>query len=313
MTILVLRALGLGDFLTSLPALRALRRAHPDAQILLGAPPRLEPLVELCGAVDVLVPAEPLRPVHIREPGLAVNLHGRGPESHRVLLATRPTRLIAFANAAVPESTRMPPWNSDEHEVDRWCRLLEAFGIPADRSDLGLQVPPLEPPPAAVRATLIHPGAASAARRWPLERWAQVACAELAAGHRVAISAGPDETLLASELATRIGARSESVVAGDLMTLAAAVAAARVVVCGDTGVAHLATALGTPSIVLFGPTSPDAWGPPSWHPHVALWAGHRGDPHATSPDSGLLAITASQVIDALEALGEGVVPTSPGG
>ncbi len=60
----------------------------------------------------------------------------------------------------------------------------------------------------------------------------------------------------------------------DLVELAAAVAAAGRVVCGDTGVAHLATALGTPSVVLFGPTSPARWGPPADRPqHRVLWAG----------------------------------------
>jgi ADP-heptose:LPS heptosyltransferase len=75
-------------------------------------------------------------------------------------------------------------------------------------------------------------------------------------------------------------------------------AAARVA-CGDTGVAHLATALGTPSVVLFGPTPPQEWGPPPNPRHTALWAGSRGDPHATEPDRGMLAIEPPAVIEAL--------------
>jgi ADP-heptose:LPS heptosyltransferase len=86
----------------------------------------------------------------------------------------------------------------------------------------------------------------------------------------------------------------------DLLTLAATIANARGVICGDTGVAHLATAFGTPSVVLFGPTPPSEWGPPPSRPqHRALWAGRRGDPHGAEPDPGLLAITAADVIDAL--------------
>lgn len=302
--VLVLRALGLGDFLTGLPALRAVRMGFPGARIMLAAPPALEPLVALSGAVDELVPAEPLAAVAVEEPDLAVNLHGRGPQSHRVLLGTRPRRLIAFEHPEVPESRGLPSWLPDEHEVDRWCRLLDESGIPATRDQLRLATPSTAPPAAAAGATLIHPGAASPARRWPAERWAEVARSELRAGRRVAVSTGPSELELASQVARLTGLGDEVLVSGDLLCLAAAVAAAAVVVSGDTGVAHLATALGAPSVVLFGPVPPEHWGPPRWHPHVALWAGHVGDPHGEAPDPGLLAITPQQVAEAIESLRE---------
>jgi ADP-heptose:LPS heptosyltransferase len=87
-----------------------------------------------------------------------------------------------------------------------------------------------------------------------------------------------------------------------LLELAAAVAAAGRVVCGDTGPAHLATAFGTPSVVLFGPTPPAEWGPPPGGPHIALWAGRRGDPHAQAPDPGLLELGPADVAAALARL-----------
>ncbi|MFD0888435.1 glycosyltransferase family 9 protein, partial [Streptosporangium algeriense] len=74
-------------------------------------------------------------------------------------------------------------------------------------------------------------------------------------------------------------------------------------VCGDTGVAHLATALSTPSVVLFGPTPPARWGPPPGESrHVVLWSGRTGDPFATRPDPGLLAITPADVLAAITTL-----------
>jgi ADP-heptose:LPS heptosyltransferase len=74
------------------------------------------------------------------------------------------------------------------------------------------------------------------------------------------------------------------------------------VACGDTGVAHLATALGTASVVLFGPTAPAAWGPPRDRPrHTVLWAGRTGDPHGSQPDPGLLEIETDDVVAALAA------------
>src|SRR5207237_1040026 len=71
-----------------------------------------------------------------------------------------------------------PAWREHEHEVERWCRLLVESGIAADPSDRGLAVPPVPAPPAAVGATIVHPGASAPARRWPAERFAAVARAE---------------------------------------------------------------------------------------------------------------------------------------
>ncbi|WP_162795410.1 glycosyltransferase family 9 protein, partial [Nonomuraea lactucae] len=73
---------------------------------------------------------------------------------------------------------------------------------------------------------------------------------------------------------------------------------ARLVVSGDTGVAHLASAFRAPSVVLFGPVSPALWGPPPGGRHVALWAGLNGDPHGDRVDPGLLEIGVSEVVDA---------------
>jgi ADP-heptose:LPS heptosyltransferase len=81
------------------------------------------------------------------------------------------------------------------------------------------------------------------------------------------------------------------------------VAAARVVVCGDTGVAHLATAYRRPSVVLFGPVSPALWGPPPRPQHVVLWHGDgAGDPWGTALDPALARVTVAEVTDALDTL-----------
>ena len=293
------RALGLGDLLTGVPALRALRDAYPEHRLVLAAPPALAPLAELTGAVDAVADtaalAVPAPSLHGAD--LAVNLHGRGPESHRALLAARPRRLIAFAQAdAWPAG---PAWRAREHEAARWCRLLSESGIPADPARLDLPVPPWDPPDGLRGVTLVHPGAASRARRWPPERWAAVAAAERRAGRKVVVTGSAAERGLAETVARGAGLPAGAVLAGrtDLRALAALVAHAERVLCGDTGLAHLATAFGVPSVVLFGPTPPAEWGPPPERAqHVALHRGGRGDPHADTPDPGLLAITVADVL-----------------
>jgi ADP-heptose:LPS heptosyltransferase len=298
--LVVYRALGLGDLLTAVPALRALARAFPEHRRLLAGPAALAPLAALTGTVDEVVDAAPLAPLPevLHRADIAVNLHGRGPQSLAVLQAARPGLVISFGPPP------RPLWRPGEHEVARWCRLLSESGITADPRDLRIDPPGIEPPAAARGATLIHPGAASAARRWPPERWAAVARVERATGGRVVVTGSAGERELAARVAAAAGLPDSAVLAGttDLAGLAAAVAAADRVLCGDTGVAHLATALGTPSVVLFGPTAPNEWGPPPDPRHVVLWAGRCGDPHADEPDPGLLQITVPAVVAALAAL-----------
>jgi ADP-heptose:LPS heptosyltransferase len=108
------------------------------------------------------------------------------------------------------------------------------------------------------------------------------------------------------------GLPGDDVLAGrtPLPVLAALIADAALVLCGDTGVAHLATAYGTPSVRMFGPVPPALWGPRTDHDrHVCLWAGTTGDPHADRPDPGLLRVTTEAVLEALDALG--TLPAAP--
>jgi ADP-heptose:LPS heptosyltransferase len=304
--LVVLRALGLGDLLTAVPALRALQRVVDGRRLLL-TPAALAPLAEPLGyeILDVhgVQAVPPTLPGDAAAAELAVNLHGRGPESHRALARLQPERLLAFAMG----DHDGPAWRDDEHEVARWCRLLAWAGIEADPSDLAIEPPAVELPSALGGVTVVHPGASSGARCWPGPRWVEVIRAERGAGRRVVVTGGAEERVRARWIATAAGLPGDAVLAGrtNVAELAALVAGAGRVVCGDTGVAHLATALATPSVVLFGPTSPERWGPPRDRAiHRVLWAGRTGDPHGRRPDPGLLAIEAEAVVTALAALPE---------
>lgn len=297
MRVLVLRALGLGDLLTAVPALRGLRNTFRSAHLQLACPAALAPLARLTEAVDEVVDVGPLQPlpaagagVDVHGAELAVNLHGRGPQSTALLRATRPRRLLAWGVDG-------RQWRPDEHEVHRWCRLLAESGIEADPNDLDVTGPALASP--VPGATLIHPGAGRPTRRWPVERWAAVARALQSTGHQVVVTAGPGEGDLAAAVAARAPG-AQVVAPSGVLQLAAVVASARLLVSPDTGVAHLATALRTPSVVLFGPTPPQLWGPPANRPqHRALWAGRQGDDAAPDIDPGLLRLTIDDVLAAL--------------
>lgn len=315
--VLVLRALGLGDLLAGVPALRGVRRAFPGHQVVLAQPPGLTELALATGAVDAVLAAEaPGRAVPDLghwpgpPPDVAVDLHGNGPESRDALAALHPRRLLAHA---CPDG---PPWLGHANERDRWCAFLHGYGIPADPRDLRLPRPATPSP--APGAVVVHPGAASGSRRWPAERFAAVVRCLRAAGHHVVLTGGPGEDALVRSVAERSGQPGHDALTGGLPLgqLSALVAEASLVLSGDTGLAHLAVAYGTRSVTLFGPVSPRLWGPPSGPDHLALWRpGPPGDPHGRTPDARLLRLRTGEVAAACLALLRGARghrrPTGP--
>ncbi|MDQ6697010.1 MAG: glycosyltransferase family 9 protein [Actinomycetota bacterium] len=320
--VVVLRALGLGDLCTAVPALRGLRRRFPDHRLTVLTPQALWPLAGLTDVLDELIDqpdlAAPL-PRAACEPELAVNLHGCGPQSTRLLADAHPRRLLAFAHPDVGGPSSSPPWRADEHEVDRWCRLVGSAGAACDRTDVLLRRP------ASASTTgddsgvaggsgrargersgvLVHPGAASVSRQWPPARFGAVVRAVLDCGRPVTITGASAEVGIAAAVVEAANAAGDPhcvMAAGrtDLAALARLVADAELVVAGDTGIAHLATAFATPSVLLFGPTDPAHWGPTTAGPHQVLWFGSTGDPHGAHPDAGLLEISVSDVVAAID-------------
>jgi ADP-heptose:LPS heptosyltransferase len=303
--LLVLRALGLGDLLVVVPALRGLRRRYPTHRLVLAAPAALAPLARATGAVDETLPTtspDALMWADRPPPDIVVNLHGVGPQSHRALDATRPRHRIGL---------RAPGWAGPEwaditrahhHERERWCAVVEAFGVCADPTDLALGVRV----GVAGGDVVVHPGAAYGAKRWPADRFALLAARLEGGDHRVVVTGSGQEAPLARHVAHQAGLSADRVLAGrtDIAGLVKVVAGAALVVCGDTGVAHIATALGTPSVVLFGPVPPDRWGPPEGGPHVVLTdaARRRGDPFAEDPDPALLGVDVDEVTHVANAL-----------
>ena len=177
-TVLVLRALGLGDCSPAVAALRGLRRRWPDAE-LARWPPRSRS-AGCCRGSAWSTPCCPppgcATPPRRRAaaPDVAVNLHGRGPQSHRRSgRRWMPAALVAFRCPEAGVATG-PAWQPDEHEVERWCRLVSAAGGAAatGRTCRAGACPACSPPPRTrCWCTRVPP---RRSRRWPAGRWAAV-------------------------------------------------------------------------------------------------------------------------------------------
>jgi ADP-heptose:LPS heptosyltransferase len=158
----------------------------------------------------------------------------------------------------------------DVHEVERALDLAAAAGFPAPPGDDGaLRVRRDLAPVLGEFDVVVHPGASVPARAWAPERCAALVDALVARGRHVAVTGAPAEEALTALVAGP--PRREVIDLGGRTTLAElaeVLAAARCVVVGNTGPAHLAAAVGTPVVSLFAPTVPAArWRP--WRvPHA---------------------------------------------
>lgn len=293
--LLVLRALKLGDLLVAVPAIHAVRRARPEHRLTLAVPEWLRPIVDLIPGVDALQPTPGLDdPLPIR-PGrvdTAINMHGNGPESRRVIEALAARQVIAHGGAG-------PVWLDGIPERHRWVRLVEAFGMPGDPGEVTIDRPLVSPVVAG--AVVVHVGAFYGSRQWPVPRFAEVVRRLSEEGRQVVLTGSAAERPRGLEVAHLAGLDDDVVHAGQmgLAEFAAQIAGASLVVSADTGAAHLASAYGTPSVVIFGPAPPEEWGPPPG-PHVVLTDPEvrRGETFSAEPDPALLAVTAADVFAA---------------
>jgi ADP-heptose:LPS heptosyltransferase len=212
----------------------------------------------------------------------------------------RPNTLVSYRYPPIESTRTAPDLDFTDHILTRWSRLLAPLGVEPREEDL---YRPFTPAPELCGFTVVHVGAGSVARLWPEERWAAVSYALERRGHRVVLtgsSAETDRVGRVRQMAELPTGRDRSGSA-DINLLAGLVAGARLVVCVDCGVSHLATAFRRPAVTLFGPIPPAWWGPPPGAQfHVTLWTGRYGDTYGDAPDPGLLEITVPQVLDAID-------------
>jgi lipopolysaccharide heptosyltransferase II len=107
----------------------------------------------------------------------------------------------------------------------------------------------------------LAPGAVGAGKAWPAAHYAELASALTKDGASVWVIGGPNEKPLAAQIATAGGKHVRDLTSGDLRNAILALAAADISVTNDSGLMHVSAALGTPTVAIFGPTSPWHWKP----------------------------------------------------
>lgn len=261
--ITIFRGGAIGDFVLTLPAIDAVRRAFPAADL------------RLIGRPTTLVLGPPASILNGEDPRL-IALHRAGPlpPATRQLFATT-QRVLAYTVDAQqhvgPQLRRAvagpvllwdprPPADFRGHIVDHLLAPLRQWGLPVcDRTphialrpdDYGY-VETLASPPEIV----VHLGSGSPAKCWPPANFRALARALQKRGWHTAFLCGPVE-------------RERSLSVGglpvlhppDLRSLASLLAQAALFIGNDSGPGHIAAAVGTPTLTLFGPTDPRLWAP----------------------------------------------------
>jgi len=280
---IVFRALRLGDMLCAVPALRALRAALPDARIALTGLPWAAQFAQRFHAyVNEFIPfpGHPMLPepaprhedlsafyTNVSDRGfdLALQLHGGGDASNHIVASFGARVMAGFSRKEARQTERalLLPYPEDGSESERLLRLTERIGAPSAGTHLEFPLLPedldelaasqVAPGLEAGRYICIHPGARRRDKCWPPACFAEVADrlhAEF--GMATVLTGSADEAPLVHAVAGRM--RSPAIEAAapiSIGAMAALMSRARLLVCNDTGVSHIAAGLGLNSVVVF--------------------------------------------------------------
>jgi ADP-heptose:LPS heptosyltransferase len=291
--IAVFRALFLGDLLCSVPALRALRWRYPEAEItLIGLPwaaefvkhvPYIDRWVAFPGYQGIAeLPYDSrrtqafLRDVHATGFDIALQMHGNGQISNGFVAALDARLSLGYRCGADDRLSFSLLYERSQHEIVRWLRLVAALDAPvddqriefvtthADEREAVALLSGLSASDDSLRPLVaLHAGAKDPARRWPPEQFAAIGDALVERfGARIVLtgSAGEREITSAVQRAMRYPSLDLAGATG-LGPFAALLRRVNLLVTNDTGASHLAVAMATPSVVLFGPSRPEEWGP----------------------------------------------------
>jgi heptosyltransferase-1 len=339
--LLVVRLGAMGDILHALPAVTALRLAHPEWAIDWVVEPRWRALLAAEGSTA----RGPAQPLVDRLHFAATKAWRKAPLSRntiREISGLRSTLKAAGYDAVIDLQgalrsavvgsmagcRRLIGEAAPREQAARWLftECVPTYGAHVIEQDIELasaiagddlrpEKPWLPVDPAAEAwaeeflpssasqpAALINPGAGWGAKRWPVERYATVAQGLIGRGFRVLVNAGPGEEPLAGAIVQATAGAATPLI-GSLSHLIAITRRIHLAIAGDTGPLHLACALGRPVVGIYGPTDPSRNGPFGTRFKVLRSPESRRDhTRYSAPEAGLLTIQPEEVLRAADQL-----------
>jgi lipopolysaccharide heptosyltransferase I len=282
---LIVRLGSLGDVIHGIPAAAALRRTYPHARIDWLVDPRYVELLQLVECLDFRIPFDPrdlmrsaaarevLRELRQTKYDAVIDLQGLL-KSAMLSRLVRPRQIIGFPRQHLREPlarlfyTETPDPDGARHVIDKNLALVAALGVTDRRVRFPIAIP-RTPAVAEARArienaeyALLNPGAAWPNKRWPPERFGAIAaCVQRDFGLRSLVLWGPGEESLATAVVDSSDGAARAAPPTTIPDLVGLARTARLMVSGDTGPLHIAGAVGTPLVALFGPTRPERNGP----------------------------------------------------
>ena len=288
----IVRALRLGDLLCATPTFRAIRCALPRAHITLIGLPLAREFARRCRFVDdyaefpgfpgiadqPVVPSRTLAflsAMQQRNLDLAIQLHGSGVFSNPFTRLLGAYHTVGFTRLGETDLGLdfAIPYPQTGREVERLLTLARALGAPDSGDDTELTILPEDYAALGGHEALqclladrklmvgIHPGASVATRRWAPERFAAVADA-LATRYdaHVVLLGSAHEHIMCETIRLQMRAPALNVAGQTTLGMIAALLARLSLVIGnDSGLAHLAVAVGTPVVVIFGAAQKETW------------------------------------------------------
>ncbi len=284
----------MGDMLCAVPAIRAIAETFSGARLAIVTAPvndgvvRGNPYLEKVFLFDkVSLRRSPARAMHFLrslrafDPDLAIVLNSvsYSGTSSWIAVLSGARRIIGgdsrpfgwsfsqwLYNLQMPSSERV-----EGHAIDHGLRPLASIGITTnDRSTVLILSPEDEESAARFLATVgdgpyfaVHPGAGKRANRWPVERFASVVQGLYEAGWSPWCVEGPADGEATSQLQALLSFPLPVLGGVSVRTVGAALASSDLALVNDTGIMHVAGALGVPTLALFGPTPASSWKPPA--------------------------------------------------
>jgi heptosyltransferase-2 len=310
--ILIIRGGAIGDFICTLPVAAALRRALPLTPLSLVSYDRVLPLARATGFFTQMRSIESRSFAGFFGARTQLDpdwMEFFGSFGMIISFLYDPDELLEenLSRCRVKTILTMDPRPNDRHVCEHLCSILNRVAIFPEHFTPSIELaqnPPVSPP----GQVAIHVGSGSEKKNWAIARWRSVLEFLVSRGLTVTVIQGEADAHRTSQLLDGVDSAQISVIRGrPLLDVASILRSVRLFVGHDSGITHLASALGAPTLALFGPTHPHLWAPRGDKTRI-LWKNRIWDPAKSSPlepseisvDDNSLELVKAQIAELLE-------------